>query len=105
MVIELQDCHHDLTAFAAMTSVRNDGPSDVTSAYERAIAREEKGVNSTGRNLFIPTPMASLAVDPALPFDDKDEEADRRAKRKAEKQRRRKNNTLAQYQERQRERQ
>ncbi len=49
--------------------------------------------------------MASLAVDPAgaLPFDDKDEEADRRAKRKAEKQRRRKNNTLAQYQERQRE--
>ena len=46
MVIELQDCHHDLTAFAAMTSVRNDGPSDVTSAYERAIAREEKGVNS-----------------------------------------------------------
>ena len=45
MVIELQDCHHDLTAFAAMTSVRNDGPSDVTSAYERAIAREEKGVS------------------------------------------------------------
>ena len=34
------------TAFAAMTSVRNDGSSDVTSAYQRAIAREEKGVSS-----------------------------------------------------------
>ena len=44
MVIELQDCHHDLTAFAAMTSVRNDGLSDVSSAYQRAIAREENGV-------------------------------------------------------------
>ncbi len=44
MVIELQDCHHDLTAFAAMTSVRNDGLSDVSSAYQRAIAREENAV-------------------------------------------------------------
>ena len=41
MVIELQDCHHGRTAFAAMTSVRHDGSSDVTSAYQRAIAREE----------------------------------------------------------------
>ena len=41
MVIELQDCHHDLTAFAAMTSVRNGGLSEVSSAYQRAIAREE----------------------------------------------------------------
>ena len=44
MVIELQDCHHDLTAFAAMTPVRNDGLSDVSSAYQRAIAREENAV-------------------------------------------------------------
>ena len=44
MVIELQDCHHGLTAFAAMTSVRNDGLSDVSSAYQRAIAREENAV-------------------------------------------------------------
>ncbi len=44
MVIELQDCHHDLTAFAAMTSVRNDDLSDVSSAYQRAIAREENAV-------------------------------------------------------------
>ncbi|MEJ6827698.1 MAG: hypothetical protein QNK79_06150 [Synechococcus sp. ArSW.bin.68] len=29
-----------------MTSVRDDGSSDVTSAYQRAIAREEKGVSS-----------------------------------------------------------
>ncbi len=41
MVIVLQDCHHDHTAFAAMTSVRNDVLSDVNSAYQRAIAREE----------------------------------------------------------------
>ena len=46
MVIELQDCHQDHTAFAAMLSVRDDGSTDVTSAYERAIAREEKGVSS-----------------------------------------------------------
>ena len=46
MVNEWLDCHHGLTAFAAMTSVRKDGSSDVTSAYQRAIAREEKGVNS-----------------------------------------------------------
>ncbi|MEJ6586346.1 MAG: hypothetical protein QNL17_09520 [Synechococcus sp. ChSW.bin.154] len=46
MVIALQDCHHGHTAFAAMTSVRDDGSSDVTSAYQRAIAREEKGVSS-----------------------------------------------------------
>jgi hypothetical protein len=45
MVIELQDCHHGSTAFAAMTSVRNDGSSDVTSAYQRAIAREENGAS------------------------------------------------------------
>ena len=44
MVIELQDCHHGLTAFAAMTSVRNDDLSDVSSAYQRAIAREENAV-------------------------------------------------------------
>ena len=44
MVIELQDCHHDLTAFAAMTSVRNGGLSEVSSAYQRAIAREENDV-------------------------------------------------------------
>ena len=44
MVIELQDCHHGLTAFAAMTSVRNDGLSGVSSAYQRAIAREENAV-------------------------------------------------------------
>ncbi len=41
MVIVLQDCHHDHTAFAAMTSVRYDVSSDVNSAYQRAIAREE----------------------------------------------------------------
>lgn len=29
-----------------MSSVRDDGSTDVTSAYERAIAREEKGVSS-----------------------------------------------------------
>ena len=46
MVIELQDCHHGCTAFAAMTFVRNDGSSDVSSAYQRAIAREEKSVSS-----------------------------------------------------------
>ena len=46
MVIELQDCHHAFTAFAAMTSVRNDGSAEVSSAYQRAIAREEKGVSS-----------------------------------------------------------
>ena len=46
MVIELQDCHHGFTAFAVMTSVRNDGSSDLSSAYQRAIAREEKGVSS-----------------------------------------------------------
>ena len=46
MVIELQDCHHDHTTFAAMSSVRDDGSTDVTSAYERAIALEEKGVSS-----------------------------------------------------------
>ncbi len=44
MVIELQDCHHGRTAFAAMTSVRHDGSSDVTSAYERAMARDENAV-------------------------------------------------------------
>ena len=41
MVIKWQDCHHGFTADAAMTSVRNDDGSDVTSAYQRAIAREE----------------------------------------------------------------
>ena len=46
MVIEWQDCHHAFTAFAAMTSVRNEGSSDVSSAYQRAIAREEKGLSS-----------------------------------------------------------
>ena len=44
MVIELEDCHHGRTAFAAMTSVRHDGSSDVTSAYQRAIAREENAL-------------------------------------------------------------
>ena len=42
MVIKFQGCHHDFTADAAMTSVRNDDGSDVSSAYQRAIAREEK---------------------------------------------------------------
>ena len=46
MVIELQDCHHGLTAFVAVMSVRNDGSSELSSAYQRAIAREEKGVSS-----------------------------------------------------------
>ena len=44
MVIELQDCHHGFNALAAMTSVRNDRLSDVSSAYQRAIAREENAV-------------------------------------------------------------
>ena len=29
-----------------MSSVRNDGSAEVSSAYQRAIAREEKGVSS-----------------------------------------------------------
>jgi hypothetical protein len=53
MVIELQDCHHDLTAFAAMTSVRNDGLSDVSSAYQRAIAREENAVIPEQRTVAV----------------------------------------------------
>jgi hypothetical protein len=53
MVIELQDCHHDLTAFAAMTSVRNDGLSDVSSAYQRAIAREENAVMPEQRTVAV----------------------------------------------------
>ena len=60
MVIELQDCHHGLTAFAAMTSVRNDGSSDVTSAYQRAIAREEKGVNSDEHVSAVESPQPRL---------------------------------------------
>ena len=57
MVIELQDCHHGLTAFAAMTSVRNDGSSDVSSAYQRAIAREEKGVSSGDHRSAVESPQ------------------------------------------------
>ena len=57
MVIELQDCHHGFTAFAAMTSVRNDGLSDVSSAYQRAIAREEKGVSSDDDPLAVESPQ------------------------------------------------
>ena len=57
MVIELQDCHHDHTAFAAMSSVRNDGSTDVTSAYERAIAREEKGVSSDEHRSEFASPL------------------------------------------------
>ena len=53
MVIELQDCHHDLTAFAAMTSVRNDGLSAVSSAYQRAIAREENAVIPEQRTVAV----------------------------------------------------
>jgi hypothetical protein len=53
MVIELQDCHHGLTAFAAMTSVRNDGLSDVSSAYQRAIAREENAVIPEQRTVAV----------------------------------------------------
>lgn len=44
MVIESQDCHHGHTAFKAMASVRSDGLSEVNSAYQRAIAREENAV-------------------------------------------------------------
>ena len=44
MVIELQDCHHGHTAFEAMASLRSDGLSEVNSAYQRAIAREESAV-------------------------------------------------------------
>ena len=60
MVNEWQDCHHDLTAFAAMTSVREDGSSDVTSAYQRAIAREEKGVNSDEHVSAVESPQPRL---------------------------------------------
>ena len=44
MVIKLQDCHDGFNAFTAMTSVRNHGLSDASSAYQRAIAREENAV-------------------------------------------------------------
>ncbi|MBC8169304.1 MAG: hypothetical protein H8E93_06125 [Synechococcus sp.] len=57
MVIELQDCHHDHTAFAAMSSVRDDGSTDVTSAYERAIAREEKGLSSDEHRSEVESPQ------------------------------------------------
>ena len=50
MVIELQDCHHGHTALAAMISARNDCLSDVTSAYQRAIDREENAVIPKQRN-------------------------------------------------------
>ena len=61
MVIELQDCHHGRTAFAAMTSVRHDGSSDVTSAYQRAIAREENAVIPTQRIAAV-EPRVSKAI-------------------------------------------
>ena len=57
MVSELQDCHHGRTAFAAMTFVRNDGLSDVSSAYQRAIAREEKGVSSGDHRSAVESPQ------------------------------------------------
>ena len=43
-----------------MTSVRKDGSSDVTSAYQRAIAREEKGVNSDEHVSAVESPQPRL---------------------------------------------
>ena len=49
MVIESQDCHHDHTALTAMAPVHSDGLSEVNSAYQRAIAKEENAVISKQR--------------------------------------------------------
>ena len=62
MVIKLQDCHHGLNAFMAMTSVRNHGLSDASSAYQRAIAREENAGLANQRIAAVdPSPLQAKA--------------------------------------------
>ena len=59
-VNQQKDCHHGVTASAAMTSVKNGGSSDAASAYQRAIAREESEPNAARQLAEVESSPASL---------------------------------------------